>query len=641
MGSTHMVNAICVMAHTILKKQGEAIECIKKKRRRTCVLHWELDATPQYMQLQEPETIAGLSRGPVRDEAAAKRGTREVLVQRGLVITEQETDVVFAKPRIMGDETSGTLLDATLGEMAERGCDLQTLAGAFDEVLLHLGVDGAATCELVVDYIKCLVAIFPNVIVVSPSFCFMHGLNRVTADHSTKSRLNLNSLFSLTKMMYIGTYFDTFVSKMVDVAVDDIEWHRNGGPAADDVEVHNRLVKLALPDLHLDPRRQKDVIWALKVLNMRWSGIRLGHCCFIDPVTGLPCCDSISSARKKIKRAVVILLCSAKPPIPCTTRWLTVVCNIGWWWLGFALNTLFPRAWLAAYPRAARALRVQQAALDNGRESDDNAEDSYQVKIGKRMGRGRRSMSDEQFDNNMAFSLTSLSPLHRVMAVAMKSSKGEEPVSICAMAKSVNRAMTELCGLLSADVSDAGGLWFAMHAARAGAGQLASQQQRRYMRKEMHRTCGNFAMRVVDPLDEPDLHLFQALEVADNDDDPIIAEAARQCKGKECCLTAETRKYFAWLRSATVPRMRLVKKAWVPFILKTERDHAGNQRRQGLKSQRARCWRRQSAAYICVRAKHRWANGDKAHLQNQRRLSKLPWGSFRSKMAASTDKRRR
>ena len=124
-----------------------------------CVLHWQFDGTPQKVVLEEASSIDAL--GGAGDQEAFKKqgkdGTRDVLVQKGVFITPEIVEDIFAKPRILGDQTSVTNLDAVMEEMAALGVDIHELSKSFHEALLHFAVDGAATCELVVDYIKCLV----------------------------------------------------------------------------------------------------------------------------------------------------------------------------------------------------------------------------------------------------------------------------------------------------------------------------------------------------------------------------------------------------------------------------------------------------------------------------------------------------
>ena len=94
--------------------------------------------------------------------------------------------------------------------LAQVALDIRELARSFEHVVLHLGVDGAATCELTVDYVREMVSDLENVVVVNHSFCLMHGLNRVTSDHCTKSaHFDFNRLFQFVKMLHIGKYFDT------------------------------------------------------------------------------------------------------------------------------------------------------------------------------------------------------------------------------------------------------------------------------------------------------------------------------------------------------------------------------------------------------------------------------------------------
>eukprot|EP00974_Lingulodinium_polyedra_P120874 11176839-Lingulodinium_polyedra.AAC.1 len=62
--------------------------------------------------------------------------------------------------------------------MASFGLDIQDLSKSFDRVWLHCGADGASTCELVIDIVKCLVQPLGNVIVLDSLSCLMRACNR-------------------------------------------------------------------------------------------------------------------------------------------------------------------------------------------------------------------------------------------------------------------------------------------------------------------------------------------------------------------------------------------------------------------------------------------------------------------------------
>ena len=205
-----------------------------------------------------------------------------MIVQQGLFITRDCCETIIAKPLVLGDQTSLTHLQAIMQETSALGLDLQTLAASYDRVLWHFGMDGAATCELAIDYLKCAVAGMGNVTVLDSSLCFMHALNRVAADHVASSTLDLNGIFSLTKLMYIGSYFDTFSKAVIKEALSDFHWEQLAGPPLTHGEQHERVVRLCCPDLHQRPRRARDVRWALGVLNGRWDKKTVSHHCALS-----------------------------------------------------------------------------------------------------------------------------------------------------------------------------------------------------------------------------------------------------------------------------------------------------------------------------------------------------------------------
>ena len=133
------------------------------------MLHWALDATPQNMQFTDRNVLWELdSHGLPPD-----RSTREVLVQRGRICVGNTSQPIFVRPLVLGDETSATLLDAVMAQMESSGVDLKVLSRSFRRVVIHFGLDGAATCELVVDYILVLLQGLPNVTPLF-DFCCMH-----------------------------------------------------------------------------------------------------------------------------------------------------------------------------------------------------------------------------------------------------------------------------------------------------------------------------------------------------------------------------------------------------------------------------------------------------------------------------------
>ena len=170
-------------------------------------LHWEMDATPQRVYVAEAETRQLLG-GPDADlKAEGTGGVRDVLVQAGRVVTDSIDEPILVSPVLMGDQVSGTMLEALMVQLEFCGLDLQQLSRAFNSVIVHLGVDGAASCALVLDYLQHTVP--ANVIVVRGD-CQMHSLNRITMDHVMKSGFDLAAMFSLSKLMHISSYFDTF-----------------------------------------------------------------------------------------------------------------------------------------------------------------------------------------------------------------------------------------------------------------------------------------------------------------------------------------------------------------------------------------------------------------------------------------------
>ena len=90
-----------------------------------------------------------------------------------------------------------------------------------------------------------------------------------------------------------------------------------------------------------------------------------------------------------------------------------------------------------------------------------------------------------------------------------------------------------------------------------------------------------------------------------------VAEAqANLLVSNDCCEDECYAALLAWLHQASYEELAIAKDSVSPWIVRTERDHAGNSRRQKRKDRRTRSWRRQIAHYILARPKSRWMKGD-------------------------------
>ena len=116
--------------------------------------------------------------------------------------------------------------------------------------------------------------------------CLMHSLNRIVADHTRTSKFSLGTVFSLTKLLHCGSYFDTLAAAMSEEASSDPVWHQVGGAPIAETDLHWRLVNLCLPNLRNEPRRQTAVAEALQDNNGSWKSARGVHYCRIVPETG-------------------------------------------------------------------------------------------------------------------------------------------------------------------------------------------------------------------------------------------------------------------------------------------------------------------------------------------------------------------
>ena len=192
----HVIDATILVAGTVVRKQKGVVDDVVSNGGSLAVLGWELDATPQYVQLMDRGAACMLSGVKKQHGSHNNKGAREVLVQRGRLITlcvdlcRNVDDVIFAKMRLLGSEHAGTLLDAVMSEMQAAGCGLEELAHKFDDVVLCPAIDGAAACELMLNYLRCVLGYLPNLMVSASDPCLLHCLNRVFMIHAKHSALS-------------------------------------------------------------------------------------------------------------------------------------------------------------------------------------------------------------------------------------------------------------------------------------------------------------------------------------------------------------------------------------------------------------------------------------------------------------------
>lgn len=218
------------------------------------------------------------------------------------------------------------------------------------------------------------------------------------------------------------------------------------------------------------------------------------------------------------------------------------------------------------------------------------------------------------------------------MATLFRQSK-EIEADISEIATCINDTMHNLAVLAMTSVFLSSEGWHVLHLAQNGRENLQTLEFRRYMRKELLRVVGGFCMRMVHVFNQKHVQLFIALEKCGDAD---LEEGIRRCQFPACCLPPAVSSFHKWAETASIASLRAVKRLWTPYILKTERDHAGNQRRQARASHKASTWKRQVATYVCVRSKHHWAQLSQTYRLRQRCLSNMSWKAFEQRMVSHT-----
>ena len=620
-GDTLNTNISCQMlaAATALAEQRKEIDRIVSGKGKLIRVTWEMDSTPQRVGLQEAETISALV-GHKLGDVADSGGVHDVLVQRCTMCSDTmlQEEQVIVPPKILGDTSSSTELDALLFSMFYVGLSLEVLAAAFETVLFFVGTDGASPCLLMVDYLRCAMRALPNVQVVwnATSTCLMHSLNRITADHFRRddSGYSLSGMTTLSKIFCVSRYWDLFCSGVLDESVAVVNWQQYGGPPPGAADALRKWIRFVMPGLDSKPKVMAALQDLLAVINGSCTHKAVPHCCILDS-SGRPCCQTLAQVKRKIRVAVRNFLLAHKPQIPCTTRWLTVLPTCGFWVVGMLVCNLYSRGFLRAFAG------VSTKPSDDDTES---TEDSYAVMMGKRMRRGKKAMVDILWHFSILISLIILHPLHTFMSVVLACSSDEActggATPMCDIMDAANATGSFICELLRADVHDGSGRWGLLHVCEAA---IPSDFPRAIIRRDLHRAYGGLNMRAFRPMaSSPDWQLFVVLETPYPGFELRVARAKRVCQYKSCCRDVCYQGFLGWCRTASTADLIEAKKTYRPWIIRTERDHGGNQKAERGKQGKARSWRRQVSNYVCRLSKTRWKRSacvtkDSRHLSGQ------------------------
>ena len=137
-GDTVNTNSSCqtVAAATVMAEQRKEVDRIVSGTGELIRVTWEMDSTPQRVGLQEAESISALV-GHKLGDAADSGGVHEVLVQRCTIRSDTmlQEEQIIVPPKVIGDTSSSTELDALLFSMFYVGLSLEVLAAAFRTVL--------------------------------------------------------------------------------------------------------------------------------------------------------------------------------------------------------------------------------------------------------------------------------------------------------------------------------------------------------------------------------------------------------------------------------------------------------------------------------------------------------------------------
>lgn len=336
----HSKDALCTVAAAVLHHQAQGVERFTKSGGDYIVVHLECDSTPEAVRFVDERTVMALG-GPEQKHMSA---TRDVFVINMRVLAgpgQDEPEEIFVAPLVLGDKTSGSMLNAIMTTMRDYKLDLMGLARRFEIVLWSVGIDGEAANDLLLDY---MVERLPENVVPLRMPCLLHASNRIVLDHWTKSGVELiNPVYSMTLLLQLGSNFEAFAKIVKELVWEDCDWSCSVEPDAAAIDRHRRMLRQFCPDACARKDWQA-MLEACDFFNGDWGSPRVAHVCSRDG-DGRPCCASLDQFRDNAQRHLGNLLLSVRPGRLCLSRWLKSVEAMGWFALGVRLHQIFSRAW--------------------------------------------------------------------------------------------------------------------------------------------------------------------------------------------------------------------------------------------------------------------------------------------------------
>ena len=155
------------------------------------------------------------------------------------------------------------------------------------------------------------------------------------------------------------------------------------------------------------------------------------------------------------------------------------------------------------------------------------------------------------------------------------------------------------------------------------------------IRSDLHRLYGSTNMRMLRLLENgPEGQLWVTMELPAAGYYEEVAEAqANLLVSNDCCEDECYAALLAWLNQASYEELAIAKDSVSPWIVRTERDHAGNSRRQKRKDRRTRTWRRRVAHYILARSKNRRMQGSSDNNKQMSRVGGVPFKHLQTVLA--------
>ena len=122
--------------------------------------------------------------------------------------TVKYDEEIIVPPLLIGSQSPATVLDTWMHSTEKFGIGITALCEKFPHGIVHMSGDSCAGNVLLLDSLE---SVLPDICILFRDMCNMHYLNSIMVSHFKNSWIDVDSMFAMTKIVHISSYWDQLV----------------------------------------------------------------------------------------------------------------------------------------------------------------------------------------------------------------------------------------------------------------------------------------------------------------------------------------------------------------------------------------------------------------------------------------------